>query len=79
MIVHLRGHSEEKRELAAVPVVGSYLRTPGTAGRLWRVEAVVYDGGAVEVFAVEVSAPMAAELSAGWATWAEPAEQPEGT
>lgn len=72
--VHYRGVGQESRMLAAVPVVGAYLDGPGQERRLWRVSAVVFSAGAVEVFAVEVSAALAAELTAAWSAWDE-AEQ----
>ena len=43
----------------------------GPAGRLWRVDSVVYDGSAVAVYCVEVSPRLAGELVEAWATWGE--------
>ncbi len=48
--LHFRGAGSDRRRLPAVPVVGSYIFGPGADGRLWRVEAVVLDGAAVEVY-----------------------------
>jgi hypothetical protein len=67
--IHYRGATQERRRLAAVPVVGGYLRQ---AGRLWQVSAVVVDGAAVDVFLLEVSARLVGELQGAWAAWGEP-------
>jgi hypothetical protein len=66
-----RGAGRERRQFAAVPAAGSYLRGPGGEPRLWRVADVLLDGAAVTVFAVEVSAELAAVLDAHWRTWGE--------
>ena len=47
------------------------LETPGGAGRPWEVVAVVVDGDQVGVYCIEVSALLASELQAAWATWGE--------
>ena len=70
--VHYRGFGSEQRIVAAVPVVGSYLYGPGDERRLWQVSAVAIDGAAVDVFALEVSARLAGELTAAWVAWGEP-------
>jgi len=75
--VHLRGEPPERRALAALPVVGTYI-IDGAERRLWRVETVVLDGEAVNVYAVQVSPRLAAELTAAWAGWGDPVELPEG-
>lgn len=77
--IHYRGVNSEQRRLPAVPVVGSYILDQAPAGRLWEVAAVVYGNQAVEVYAVEVSPRLAGELTAAWAAWSEPAEQPGPT
>jgi hypothetical protein len=69
--IHYRGGGSDRRRLPAVPAAGSYIYGPGTERRLWRVAAVVLDGDGVDVFAVEVSLRLAAELTAAWATWGE--------
>ncbi len=74
--LHFRGAGSDRRRLPAVPVVGSYIFGPGADGRLWRVEAVVLDGAAVVVYCAQESAMLAAELTATWATWGRPMEQP---
>jgi hypothetical protein len=71
--VHYRGVTSERRRLPALPVVGSYIYGPGAERRLWQVSAVVFDGKAVDVFVVEVSAMLATELTTAWAAWGEPA------
>jgi hypothetical protein len=53
-------------------VVGNYLYGPGAERRLWQVSAVAIDGAAVAVYALEVSARLAGELTAAWAAWGEP-------
>ncbi len=70
--IHYRSIGSERRRLPAVPAVGSYVYNHAPAGRVWQVSAVVFDGNGVGVFAVEVSARLAGELAAAWATWANP-------
>jgi hypothetical protein len=64
--IHFRGETSEQRSLAVLPVVGSYLHY---ADRLWRVDAVTFDGDGVDVFALEVSPRLAGELQAAWSGW----------
>ncbi len=68
-----RGAKSKRWKLAAVPAVGSYIG-PGADGRLWQVDAVVFGGNGVDVFAVEVSARLATELTTAWAAWANPVD-----
>jgi len=70
--VHYRGVGSERRRLAAVPAVGTYLYGPGADRRLWQVSAVAIDGESVALYALELSARLAAELTAAWAAWGEP-------
>ena len=70
--VHYCTAGSERRRLPAVPVVGAYLFGPGGERRLWQVDAVVFDGKAVAVYGVELSARLASELIIIWATWGEP-------
>ena len=42
--LHYRGQPSERRKLPGIPAVGSYIMDQGPAGRLWRVDSVVYDG-----------------------------------
>ena len=69
--------------MQTVPVVGSYIYSPGddgrqddddrgANGRLWQVSAVVFDGSQVKVFALQVLARLAAELLGAWAAWGKP-------
>ena len=67
--VHFRGVGSERQRLPAVPAVGSYRFGPSDERRLWRVSAVVVDGKTVDVYAIEVSARLAGELTAAWTTW----------
>ena len=69
--LHYRGQPSERRKLPGIPAVGSYIMDQGPAGRLWRVDSVVYDGSAVAVYCVEVSPRLAGELVEAWATWGE--------
>ena len=66
--LHLRGEQPDRRRLPALPPVGSYI--VGNEGRLWRVEAVAIDGQSIHVYATEVSATLAGELTTAWASWA---------
>jgi hypothetical protein len=69
--IHYRGATQERRRVAAVPVVGAYLYGPGADRRLWEADAVVFDGAAVAVYAIGVCPVLAGELQAAWATWGE--------
>jgi hypothetical protein len=66
VILHFQGEGHDRRRLAAVPQVGSYLRE-GSA--FWRVDAVVFDRGDVRVYATAVSVALAAELQTAWSRW----------
>ena len=59
LTIHCRGELSNRRRLPAVPAVGSYLFGPGAERRLWRISAVVFDGKAVDVYAIEVSPRLA--------------------
>ena len=68
--IHYRGLDSERRKLPAVPETGSYIYGPD--GRLFRVGVVVFEGTAVEIYAVQVSPGLAGELTTAWATWGVP-------
>jgi hypothetical protein len=75
--LHFRGVGSERRKLPAVPVVGSYVFSPGNDGRLWQVSALVFDGGRVAVYCNRVSAALAGELQGAWATWGQATATPD--
>jgi hypothetical protein len=63
--IYFRGSKSENRALPAVPAVGTYI-IDGT--RLWLVDTVAI-GDVVNVYAIEVSAGLASELTAAWSAW----------
>jgi hypothetical protein len=67
--VHFRGTDSQRRRLPAAPAVGTYVYGAGPDRRLFQVDAVVVDGGTINVFAVPMSTRLASELTAAWATW----------
>ncbi len=65
--IHLRGQPSDQRQLPAVPVVGSYIY----GNVLWQVAAVVFGSDGVDVYTIQVSPMLAAELTSAWAAWGE--------
>ena len=68
--LHLRGGGSDRRQLPALPGVGSYVYDQTPAGRVWQVSAVVFCGAEVAVYCTQLSMPLAAELTAAWSQWA---------
>ena len=66
--LHFRGVGNKQRTM---PTVGSYLYGPGDERRLWLVEHMLFDNGTVNLYVIEVSVGLAAEMTAEWSAWCD--------
>ncbi len=64
--VHCHDAGTHRRQLPAVPGVGSYI---DYGNSLWRVEAVLFADKGVHVYVGEVSTRLRSELQRSWAAW----------
>ncbi len=73
MTIHFRGKPAERRTVPGTPRVGEVIDADG---HLWRVAAVVYGEG-IDLYAVQVSDALAADLRAEWEAWGDTPTLPE--
>jgi hypothetical protein len=68
VLVHFRGAGTKRVKMPTIPPPGAYLCD---AGRLWRVDCVVF-GQRTNVYVIGVGGVVAAELEQAWGSWSIP-------